>query len=556
MAMLMQLSAKLLLGFAPLSAAAFHGCVPDFVAAFDALRTRAAGDSEVRDAALSLYAGAAALAHNLLVLHPGYDSLYAALSQRVGLVPAPALADMECTAAMYSWAPAIARHLGGTPSPAGSGRPVTDFPADVVGGGGTRADVLSQPAGLINLGNTCYCNAVLQALYRTPGFRSLILTCTAAWAEQSMVSQLQLLFAQLLASEQSVIAPARVMKLLPEVFRHGWQQDADELLKVVLDRVESGVGSLSAGRQLLRAEFGLPLAVTTCCSSCGALSTKTEVTVDLLVPLRDALREGAVALQTLLDDVFLAESLSAETSNAYQCDSPACNRALRSASRTTRVAVGPMFPGNAAPRQLCITLGRFAYDRAAQARRKVSTAVDIPRVLSVDTLLGVVCSVDGRGGGAERAPGEADVLYDLYALVVHAGSSPDHGHYYTYAAAYPASGAAQDDQWFCLDDSRVQVSSAAAALQSSVPYLLFYSCRSAVPLGEAALACDRALSPALAAQVRALDMHHARSEHARAASRTAASGRNSASVSGADPNHDDDDANVNSFARDIPRYGE
>jgi hypothetical protein len=143
-------------------------------------------------------------------------------------------------------------------------------------------------------------------------------------------------------------------------------------------------------------------------------------------------------LYHLIRDQYLA-SETLEGDSAYFCD---CCAMKVEAKKTSSIS--------SAPRHLIVGLGRFAYDVATQTRRKVGTRVDCPLQLHV-----------------------ADFEYTLYAVVVHSGSTPHHGHYYAYCRD-----SASAEKWRKFDDESVEDCVDDDPRQHKTnrsPYILFYA---------------------------------------------------------------------------------
>lgn len=139
------------------------------------------------------------------------------------------------------------------------------------------------------------------------------------------------------------------------------------------------------------------------------------------------------SVQTLLNYYLQPEKLLGD--NQYHCDNCGC---LTDGERVTSV-VDP-------PQRLVLTLKQFRYDPTSQQRTKILQRVNLDNQIVLDRK-----------------------EYELYAAVVHCGSSVDSGHYYTFAR--------DNTDWYKFNDCSVLQTKAEelhGLRPPETPYILFY----------------------------------------------------------------------------------
>lgn len=311
--------------------------------------------------------------------------------------------------------------------------------------------------GLENFGNTCYCNSVLQALYFCVPFREQLLEYYAnnmipADAEENLLMCLADLFTQISSQKKKtgVIAPKRFVQRLKkqnELFRSYMHQDAHEFLNYLLNElveilekeaheVKSDQETPSPTEKVsdpngpkaalpngpkkdtlvtwVHKNFQGILTNETRCLRCETVTARDETFLDLSVDI-----EQNSSITSCLKNFSSTETLNAE--DKFFCDK-CCS--LQEAQKRMKIKKPPHI--------LVIHLKRFKYMEQLGRYKKLSYRVVFPLELKLSNTVE-----------------DADSEYSLFAVVVHVGSGPNHGHYVSLVKSH--------NHWLFFDDENVEM---------------------------------------------------------------------------------------------------
>lgn len=346
--------------------------------------------------------------------------------------------------------------------------------------------------GLVNFGNTCYSNSVLQALYFCKPFRDKILEYKAKnkRSKETLLTCLADLFHNIATQKKKVgsIAPKKFIARLrkeKEEFDNYMQQDAHEFLNFLINHINEiilaernqgnknyrnnnnsanpSTSTITISSTTVSTSNAPPVEPTwvheifqgiltseTRCLNCETVSSKDENFFDLQVDV-----DQNTSITHCLRCFSNTETLCSD--NKFKCDN-CCS--YQEAQKRMRVKKLPMI--------LALHLKRFKYMEQYNRHIKVSHRVVFPLELRLFNT-----SDDALN---------PDRLYDLSAVVIHCGSGPNRGHYISIVKSHGL--------WLLFDDDMVDKIEASTIedfygltsdiqKSSETGYILFYQSRDA-----------------------------------------------------------------------------
>ncbi|KAL8604508.1 hypothetical protein ACOMHN_015792 [Nucella lapillus] len=370
--------------------------------------------------------------------------------------------------------------------------------------------------GLINLGNTCFMNCILQSLTHTPVLRDYFLSDQHVCHmndnyAQCLVCEMTRLVQEFYSGERIPYTPYKLLHLVWTNVRHmaGYeQQDAHEFLIATLDVLHRhcvGTNGLNCNsthncKCIVDQIFTGGLQSDVTCTRCNNVSTTIDPIWDIALDLGptpgsangpqgvgggegDPLLAGTVG--TGAGDVSSIANLSPASGLTNSPSSYETTSLLDCLKRFTR----PEHLGNSAkiqcsnclsyqestkqltlkkvPIVACFHLKRF--EHSTGFHKKISTYVSFPEELDMTPFMSSSRNNNnGYSHQALHAPSiglTCDNKYSLFAVVNHSGTI-ESGHY-TCFIRLPS------DQWFKCEDHMITEASSEDVL-SSEGYLLFY----------------------------------------------------------------------------------
>ncbi|KAH1253170.1 Ubiquitin carboxyl-terminal hydrolase 16 [Glycine max] len=284
------------------------------------------------------------------------------------------------------------------------------------------------PFGLINCGNSCYANAVLQCLAFTPPLTAYLLQGSHSKSCANKKWCFTCEFERLILKSKdtkSAVSPMGIISHLQNIgsqLANGREEDAHEFLRHVIDTMQSvclmeagvnALGSLEEDTTLMGQTFGGYLLSKIKCMRCGGKSERQERMMDLTVEIEGEITTLVEALRRFTS----TETLDGE--NKYHC--VRCKSYEKAKKKLTV---------SEAPNVLTVALKRFQSGKFG----KLNKPIQFPEILNLAPFM---------SGTSDKSP-----IYRLYGVVVHLDimNAAFSGHYVCYVKNI-------QNKWFKVDDS-------------------------------------------------------------------------------------------------------
>ncbi|KAL8199719.1 hypothetical protein R6Q57_013287 [Mikania cordata] len=313
-----------------------------------------------------------------------------------------------------------------------------------------------RPFGLMNCGNSCYANAVLQCLIYTRPLYAFFLQGLHSKAcdkrDWCFTCELEGLVLKA-KNGNSSLSPIHILSQIQNIgssLGRGREEDAHEFLRYAVNTLQSvclkeiGINTTNYLEQettLVGLTFSGYLRSKIKCMKCGGKSERQEQMMDLTVEI-----EGSIGtLEEALNKFTRTEILDGE--NKYKCSS--CQSYEKAKKKLTLLE---------APNVLTIALKRFQSGKFG----KLNKSIDYPEMLNMAPYM---------SGTSDKSP-----VYRLYGAVVHVDMMNDafSGHYVCYVKDIK-------NRWFKIDDSIVKEVDARCVLTKRAYILLYARCSPRAP---------------------------------------------------------------------------
>mmetsp|Transcript_8203 Transcript_8203/g.16159 ORF Transcript_8203/g.16159 Transcript_8203/m.16159 type:complete len:2815 (-) Transcript_8203:1874-10318(-) len=303
-------------------------------------------------------------------------------------------------------------------------------------------------AGIINIGNVCYANSILQQFFMIPQLRYSILaiddqtpptnigvTNAKDWTElvdDNILHQIQRLFGALEYTERHAYNPKPFYFSCKDYenkpVNTALQADAQEFLNLILLRLENALKPTEHS-QLLQGVLGGKTCSLMICKECNTTLERQEDFYSLSLDVKHS-----KTLEQSLDRL-----IADDTINDFLCET--CDKKVDIVKRTLLKDL---------PNILVVHLQRIVFDFDTFNNVKINTRLEFPHNLDLKKF-----TKKGLEAKEDDILDPDEFSYELVGIVVHTGTA-DSGHYYSYCRQRRPDGTSDPQKWIELNDSVVK----------------------------------------------------------------------------------------------------
>ncbi|KAG8907014.1 hypothetical protein FRB99_005534 [Tulasnella sp. 403] len=320
--------------------------------------------------------------------------------------------------------------------------------------------------GLVNVGNTCFLNSVLQCLLYTRPLLHALDDHRQQCPKNALctICALQQVRMQNFGRQTGYFTPGSITDKLQHIakgMRRGRQEDAHEFLRYLVESLHKcwlhtqelplrSNHEFTESRSWVYQIFGGKTRSRVKCKRCGHNSDTFEACLDLSLDLY-----GVKTIEQALAAFVRVEKLAGEGKDRYKCEKWAVPLDVAGISTDyiclsrckVPVDAEKQFTIHKAPTIFTIHLKRFTV-----SGRKVNKLIEYSPRLDLSQYV---------------SEGEFGPTYELYGVISHSGSGPHHGHYTAHVKA-------PSGKWHEMNDEDVGPGTTNAPLGMRDAYVLFY----------------------------------------------------------------------------------
>ncbi|KAI0750552.1 cysteine proteinase [Irpex lacteus] len=338
--------------------------------------------------------------------------------------------------------------------------------------------------GLLNLGQTCYLNSILQSFLANPLLRNYFLsdkhnykTCKN---KDCTCCEMDKLFSEVYSGEQKPHGPTSFLSTTwraassssspgstsSELSSGYAQQDAHEFFISALNQIHATAkgSTKSSCICIVHTTFDGSLHSEVRCERCGNVNATSDPMLDVSLEIEGKNVGGGKGSGAAEEEATLLSCLRRYThpeklgANDYTCTK--CGKNSHASKRLSIHRLPPV---------LSFQFKRFEHPTSDKSSaRKIEKRVRFPSTLNMAEFTTLAQrNTNGSSDGKTKvvSPGPTSMYeYDLFSVVCHEGSI-DNGHYTCFTR--------HQDEWYRFDDDKVTHSTLGACLASQA-YMCFY----------------------------------------------------------------------------------